>query len=108
MADPVQELLDEYRAALSKAAALGAEAEHLEEMRKVVLAEQYVLTVPEWKNDAAARVSQSYRNHLKQLWRVKAEAAEAKGVVIHIAMRLEVWRTRESSRRAQLQQRSDR
>lgn len=107
MTDAVVELLEQYRVALVNAAALDAEADHLEEMRKVVLAEQTDTALPLNKAEVAARISPAYIEHLKKLREAKAAAGDARGVVVYIAARLDAWRTRESSRRAQLQHRGE-
>ena len=103
MGNPLDTVLAEYRVALDDAERLAAEAEHLEHLRKVVIAEESDQTLPEWKADALARATQRYKGHLEQLHAVKLAAGAVKAKVTHIATRLDVWRTRESSRRARLQ-----
>ena len=98
------DLLAEYGAALEAAAKLQAEAEYHEHHRKVVLAEQMDPYLPEWKADAGARISQPYIEKLNELAEATKAAGLARGKVLHIQARLDVWRTRESTRRAQLQQ----
>ena len=55
MGNPLDTVLAEYRVALDDAERLAAEAEHLEHLRKVVIAEESDQTLPEWKADALAR-----------------------------------------------------
>lgn len=100
----VDELLSDLGPALRAAAQLEAEVERLEHLRKVVLADEMPKDLPEWKADAAARSSARYQEFLKGLHNVKTGAGEARAKAEYLRSRLDVWRTRESTRRSQLQQ----
>lgn len=100
----VDELLSDLGPALQSAAALEAQVEHAEHLRKVILAAEMPKDLPEWKADAAARCTARYQEHLEQMNLLKLSAGEARAKAEYLRSRLDVWRTRESTRRSQLSQ----
>ena len=105
MPDPVAELLETYGAALRDAARLEADAEHLEHMRKVVLAEEMNRITDAGgsvaKAENLARGTDRYKTHLVELHRVKAAAGEARAKAVYLDARIGVWRTRMATARQQ-------
>lgn len=106
--DPVIAMLEDYRDALTDAARLDAEAEHLEHLRKRVLAKHMSDALPEWKADANARCCDEYLRHLETMHAAKLAAGAARAKADYLELRLGIWRTREAGRRAQQGDRIDR
>jgi hypothetical protein len=99
VSDPVADLLRDYAAALEALARLDAAAEYAENRIGIVEAEQMDTDTAEWKGKAAARSSKEYKDAVDERRRAKEAAGHAKGQVLHIQARLEIFRTRESTRR---------
>lgn len=102
MSDPVADLLREYAQALEAHARLEAAAEHADNQISIVEAENLDVEMAEWKAKAAARSSQAYKDAVAQRWKTKEAAGHAKGQVLHIQARLDIFRTREATRRENL------
>lgn len=104
----IDQLLEEYGQALSAAARLDVEADVAEEARKTAYAKAVLVRVKMdlsvMKAEYEARADQDYQAaNFKQKAAAK-EAGEAKAKVVYLAARLDVWRTRESTRRELLKQ----
>lgn len=99
MTDAVHAILDQYRTAMMRADELKADADLAEERRKIILAQQSPDGLSERKADNAARTSAPYLAHIETQCIANVAAAKAKSEVEYLRMRLEIWRTRESSRR---------
>ena len=92
-----------YGHALEEAARLGAEETKLEEERKILFSKLVVDAgdISAVKAEHVARASASYREHGELLATVRLQCALAKAKAQHMTARLDIWRTRESTRRAQ-------
>lgn len=102
MTDEVAAVVAEYRAALKEAATLGAELANAEDRAKVVFAEMVLRQgdMAVARAEYAARASDAYQEQVRAVANVRLKAADAKARADGLEKRIEVWRTRESSRRA--------
>lgn len=104
----VDSFMTAYGHALDEAATLGAEYE----AAKAALKRHYARLVvaaegSKGKAEYAAEASGDYDAAAVKLDELRLKMARAKAKAEHMTARLDVWRTRESSRRAQQQRRSN-
>ena len=106
--DRIDDFLTAYSLALDEAAALHAELE----AAKTALSRQYARLVikaggSQKMAEYAAEASEEYEQESVKLDDLRLRAGKARAKADGMTARLDVWRTRESTRRAQLQQRRD-
>ena len=92
-----------YGHALEEAARLGAEETKLEEERKILFSKLVVDAgdISAAKAEHVARASDDFRDISDRLATARLQCALAKAKAQHMTARLDIWRTRESTRRAQ-------
>lgn len=71
-------------------------------MIKVTEAEGMDTSLPQWKAEAESKKRQEYKDALEVRRAAKEAAGIARGKVLHTQARLDVWRTREATRREQM------
>lgn len=97
--DPI---LEELQEALDHAARLGAQAEAMEEARKILFSELFLASTEKGVDarEHAARSDLSYQQATEDLRKVRENAAVWKGKAQALQARIDVWRTRMASARA--------
>lgn len=94
-------IVGELQEALNFAARLGAQAERLEEERKILFSELFMGSTEKGVDarEHAARADLSYQEKTKQLNDVREQAAVWKSKALALQTRVDVWRTRMASAR---------
>ena len=95
---------EDYRIRGEEWAHLDGEARMLEEMRKVVLNEvrQQSEKKTEAAKETAAYASQQYRRHIRSMVEARTKANVSKAMLDALKMAMDVWRTKESTKRAEM------
>ena len=96
---------EKYRLKATEWANLDGEASRLEEMKKIVLAEikQRADEKTEAARETAAYASPEYRKHVQAMVAARTKANICRGELKAMELGSEIWRTKESTKRAEMQ-----
>lgn len=96
---------EQYRLAAVEWAKLDGEARRLEELRKIVLHEikQRSEARTEAAKETEAYAAPQYRKHIMQMVEARTEANIRKARLDAMRLSSDIWRTRESTKRAEMQ-----